>query len=82
MSGRREADDPEALALLAELDDLTDQARRIATEADDVMAARNRCFVRLKELRVTHREIAAHSDLTEMAVKKAIDKTLREMANT
>lgn len=80
MSGRREASDPAALELLAELDEITTAMEANAAAGEVLMARRNGVFLRLKEHEVTHREIAAHAKLTEMAVKKAIDKTQREAA--
>lgn len=76
-TARREATDPVAVSLLSDLDRLTERARAAAEEVSRLMSHRNDLFVQLKALGVTHREIAAHSDLTEMAVKKAIDKTTR-----
>lgn len=82
MSGRREADSPVALRLLKKLDSVTAALRRNAAKGDDLMRERNELFVQLKAEDVTHREIASHADLTEMAVKKAIDKTTREAEGT
>lgn len=80
MSPRRKATEPEAVELLAKLDGLTAEAAEHAARGEQLMADRNALFVALKALGVTHREIAEHSDLTEMAVKKAIDKTVRDAA--
>jgi hypothetical protein len=74
MSGRRDATEPEALALLDELGTVTAALEENAAAGDEIMRRRNELFVQLKALDVTNREIAARSKLTEMAVKKAIDK--------
>lgn len=80
MSGRRHADTPEQLQALAKLGEVTAEYAALAERMDEVMARRNGLFVTLKSMGVTHREIAQHSGLTEMAVKKAIDKTTRVAA--
>ena len=77
MSSRRQATSPEALRLLAKLDRITSQLEKNAAKGDDLMRQRNDLFLELKAHEVTHREIATHANLTEMAVKKAIDKTTR-----
>lgn len=82
MSGRREATSPEALRLLSRLDKVTGALARNSAKGDELMAERNELFVQLKAADVTHREIASHADLTEMAVKKAIDKSTRGATTT
>jgi DNA-directed RNA polymerase specialized sigma24 family protein len=74
---RREATSPEALALLDRLGSVTSEIGSTSKHLDELLAERNRMFVDLKALDVTHREIAARAGITEMAVKKAIDKTTR-----
>lgn len=74
MSARRHATEPEALELLARLDKVTAAMAANEAEGDRLMRERNLLFLQLKAHEVTHREIAEHADLTEMAVKKAIDK--------
>lgn len=77
MSSRRQATSPEALRLLAKLERVTHRLEANTAKGEDLMRERNDLFLALKAEDVTHREIASHANLTEMAVKKAIDKTTR-----
>lgn len=66
--------DPEAQALLAELDQACEALVSGEAAVDEASATRNRLFMRLRDMGVTQREIADRAKISEPAVAKAIRK--------
>lgn len=75
MSGRQQlTDDPKALALLEQLDDVCAELGKAETTVEDTSRQRNRLFLQLRRLGVTQRQIADRAGISEPAVAKAIRK--------
>lgn len=71
---RQDTDNPEAIALFGNLVGLSQRESEIRAELDSILEVRNATFLRLVQLDVTYREIAEHTNVTPMGVRKAVER--------
>lgn len=79
MSGRPQTtDDPEALAVLDEIDEACRAVAEDETQLAGALSRRNALFLKARRLDVTQRQIAQVAGISEPAVAKALAKAEAE----